>query len=65
MTKKKTEVKANKKLRTYKTTDVDYFKAMDRAAEGRLRLSSLINEVVVAYANGADLIKFLNNNQKL
>jgi len=61
---KKTERETIKNLRTYKILDADYSKAMLRSLAGRHQLSSLISEVVVAFANGADLIKFLNDNQK-
>jgi len=60
----KTDTKSKRTIRSYTAMDEDYFKAMSRASDERYQLSSLINEMIVAYANGADLIKFLNDNQK-
>ncbi len=64
MANEKTTVKTKRTLRNYTVMDAEYLKAMNRAAQERHQLSSLINEVVVAYGNGADLIKFLNDNKK-
>lgn len=56
--------KPKRNHRNYRILDEQYFKAMERADKDRHQLSNLIEDVVIAYSNGAPLVKFLKENEK-
>ena len=56
-------MKEKRKPRAYKITDTDYKRAMKRAKKDKVPLAPMIEEVVIAYGDGAHNITFKNHKQ--
>ena len=57
----KAKTKEPRKPRSYKATDKNYNKAMRRAKKEGGKLSGLLENVVIGYANGLD-VRLASNN---
>jgi hypothetical protein len=52
------ELNMQRKPRTYKITDEDYQRAMQRAEKEKVPLATMIEEILVAYGDGAYSVTF-------
>lgn len=57
-------IKQPRPHRNFRIHDSVYYKAMERAAKDRYKLSNIIEDVVRVYADGGNVIKFLKDNDK-
>jgi len=56
-------MKEKRKPRAYKITDTDYKRAMKRAKKDKVPLAPMLEEIVIAYGDGAHNVTFKNNSK--